>query len=159
MNYLRNNLDNSTILCYDIMFEIYQYADPMYHVFECVKNKNYDLDTIMYKRMLKHMNNILRPYGDYVLGWIDKEHYYINKNNMNDEKFKHHMIYALHGYKDVFFMDFRRIPYMICGLDSREPHYNRYKMFWDLQLVYGEDNEEINFNMSLEYLYTLWKKL
>lgn len=160
MDYLRQNLNNSKILPYDIMYEIYQYADPMYTILESIKNKNYDLDSIMYKRMLNHINKLLPPYANYILGSPYREHYFIDRNNMNDEQFKYYMIYEDHGYKHVFFYNFRRIDYIICGLDSRESNFNKYKMICDLEYIYKQNIYD-NFlsKLSIKELYQLWCKL
>lgn len=48
MNYLKNNLDNSLILPYDIMKDIYEYADPLYGVRQQIENKEYDLEEIYF---------------------------------------------------------------------------------------------------------------
>ena len=59
MEFLKNNLNNSSILNYDIMKMIYEYADPMVEIRKQINNREYDLDEIMYNRMKSKILNKL----------------------------------------------------------------------------------------------------
>jgi hypothetical protein len=48
MNFLKQNLDNSLILPFDIMNDIYEYADPLYAIRKQIENKDYDLEEIYF---------------------------------------------------------------------------------------------------------------
>lgn len=111
MDYLLQNLNNSKILPYDIMYEIYQYADPMYSIVKSIKNNNY-------------------------------------------------MIHANNKSKDIYFYNFKRRPYIICGLDSRGILFNKVQMIWDLQITHSKNIlEEFILKLSIEEIYQLWCKL
>jgi len=57
MNYLKANLDNSLILPYDIMLDIYEYCDTLQHIRPLIKNGREYLKNIMCRRMEKIAND------------------------------------------------------------------------------------------------------
>lgn len=111
MNFLKQNLDNSLILPFDILNDIYEYADPLLHIRKQIENKEYDLDEIMYKRMklwiLKDNKLAFRVGMYYVLRDNDNE-YLINHRNIDDIKLKNVILNAKNGYKDFYLWKHKR---------------------------------------------------
>jgi len=120
MNYLKKNLHNS-ILPYDIMRLIYEYADPLLAVIKQIENAEYDLDELMYqkmkKMMLKHFT--LDSYISFHEG-LHNDYYgdeiVIDIHNIDNSIFKDVILNYSNGYKQLFLWRHKR-PTSICGLN------------------------------------------
>ena len=104
MNYLGRNLTNSKDLPYDVMKLIYEYADPLIAIRKQIKNKDYDLDDIMYRRMKKYMlNHYINDsmFREYMMNHND-EIILFNQSNIHDINFKYAIVNYNCGYKNMF---------------------------------------------------------
>ncbi len=103
MNYLKNNLENSKVLPYDVMKIIYEYADPLLAIMKQIKNKEYDLDEIMYQRMKTFIikKNQTYIYYTYYLYTANIE-LYIHRHNIHNRDLKEYLLNAREGYKELF---------------------------------------------------------
>lgn len=151
MNYLANNLNNSLTLSYDLMRLVYEYADPLNAIRKQIKNKEYDLDEIMYKRMKKHI--IKNEYDKSNISYCLHNHIgqrygfmFITNSNIDNIELKYMILNAKSGYKDLFLWKSTR-PNQICGLNPFYKSEYRYKMLEDLE-----------YKMSLEYANNITKK-
>jgi len=137
MNYLAKNLNNSSVLPYDIMKIIYEYADPLIAIRRQIENKEYDLDEIMYQRMKKIiLKNSLE--------------YDIDMDEILDKK------YIKTLYKDFYLLEYPKI----CGLYHQNIHFRKVLMIWDLQkanIYKSTDNDYNKYNMK--NVYKKWLKL
>ena len=150
MQFLNQNIDNSAILPYDIMITIYEYADVLAPIRRQIENKEYNLDEIMYNRMVKYLKNRLtNPYKTYQL--IDPVSYnqiIISHTNIDDINLKDKILNWNDGYKNVFLWKSKNTP-MLCGIESHYSlEYFRYKM--QEQLKYT------NTEISDSQLYNSW---
>lgn len=135
MNYLAKNLNNSRTLPYDIMKLIYEYADPFIAIRRQIENKEYDLDEIMYQKMIKLIN---------------KNHpVYAYANHMSN-------LTILEMYKGYFFIEYPKI----CGLNHHNMGYKKYLMILDLQYakVYKSSNKNYD-KYKMNNVYKKWLKL
>ena len=78
MNLLKSNLKYSSILPYDVMGLIYEYADPLKNIRIQIETKDYNLNNI------KDVNIIyicgLNPYKDYQVAVMLNHLYYSDKS-------------------------------------------------------------------------------
>jgi hypothetical protein len=147
MNYLYKNRNNSRKLPFDVMNIIYEYADPMIKIRKQIVNKEYNLDDIMYKRLLikikKNFSRGLSYYADF---------YEIEPNDVDNEIHKnvilnHHKQYTLY---------YERYARRVCGLDRRYNFYcQRTKIISDL----NANRKKVNNRYSTKQLYKIWLKL
>ena len=157
MEFLKQNLDNSLILPYDIMREIYEYADSFSGIRRQIENKEYDLDEIMYKRMkTKIQNEYLNHNRDYVVDFYGGGNYiFITHETINSPNMRNSLINGKNGYKDFYLWKHKRHTH-ICGLEPNFPLWYREMMIKDLKVVNPEQRYEIK---SIKQLYKLWIKL
>ena len=159
MNYLAKNLNNSSVLSYDIMKIIYEYSDPLIDIRKQIENKDYDLDEIMYQRMKKYIikNSSHIETLNYMMT-TEKDLILIHKHNIHNRNFIKYFLNAKCGYKDFFLWKTTR-PTPVCGIiinNSQHKTYIKYKMKQDLTYV----NNETNYNKySKKQLYKKWLKL
>ena len=148
MNYLYKNRDNSRKLPFDVMNIIYEYADPMVNVRKQIVNKEYDLDNIMYKRMIKEIEKTFVG-GTY---WYNLNTDIITPNTLFEERHKQPM---LHYYRQhiLYYEKYKR---RNCGLDRRYDIYcQRTKIIIDLEA----GGVKVNTRYSTKQLYKKWLKL
>jgi hypothetical protein len=155
MEYLKNNLGNSLILPFDIMNDIYEYADTLGAVRKQIENKEYDLEDIMYKKMKKWIQEKYIVFNHSYCIADDYDRYYVDANNIDNLQLKQHLLNDKNGYKDYFLLKHKSHT-LICGL---EPNFNSwyiYQMIKDLNVV----NSNINYyDYDIQELYKLWVKL
>jgi hypothetical protein len=111
MNYLKKNLHNSQSLPYDVMKLISEYAKPYY--LKQIENKDYDLDEIMYRRMINLITKYPHRYDNDMIEFLDK-------------------LDVVDIYKGLFLQEhkFKKI----CGVYScHNIESRKYKMLCDLQ--------------------------
>jgi hypothetical protein len=150
MDYLSNNLKNSLLLPYDVMKLVFEYVDPLIDIREQIKNKDYDLKEIMYKRM---KNFLTKRY-------ITEEQIL----NLNPELIVVNNIKAtiLNKYKNVFLFKIYN-PTYICGLVSFDMKYKKVLMIEDLIFagIYKyRKYERIHYNkFKMKNVYKKWLKL
>lgn len=148
MNYLYKNRDNSRKLPFDVMNIIYEYADPMVNVRKQIVNKEYDLDNIMYKRMIKKIKKHLSLGLDYYIDFYEP----INYMNMYEES--HKQLILNHYKQHILYYERYRIH--ICGLHKRYNIYcQRTKIIIDLEA----GGVKVNRKHSTKQLYKKWLKL
>ena len=147
MNYLYKNRDNSLYLPFDVMNIIYEYADPIVKIKKQIINKEYNLDEIMYKRLLiKIKKDFSRGLGYYI------DFYEINPNDIYNEIHKYPMLNHYRFYT-LYYEKYRR---RICGLDTRYDLYcQRTKIIMDLVA----NGVKVNKKYSTKQLYKKWLKL
>lgn len=148
MNYLYKNRDNSRKLPFDVMNIIYEYADPMVNIRKQIVNKEYNLDNIMYKRMIKKIKRHLSLGLNYYIDFYEP----INYMNMYEEIHKQPI---LNHYKQyiLYYEKYRR---RVCGLDRRYNFYcQRTKIIMDLEA----NGVKVNKRYSTKQLYKKWLKL
>ena len=114
MNYLKNNLNNSSNLPYDVMKLIYEYADPLFAIRKQIETHDYDLDEIMYQRMKKYLvEHLILDY--YILQDDSENVISLNENNIDDRNLKNAILNYHGGYKDLLLWRYKR-QQSICGL-------------------------------------------
>jgi hypothetical protein len=147
MNYLYKNRDNSLYLPFDVMNIIYEYADPMIKIRKQIINKEYNLDDIMYKRILIEIKKrFSRGLGYYI------DFYEILPNDIYNEIHKNPILLH-HKHHILYYERYRR---RICGLDTRYNFYcQRTKIIMDLKA----NGIKINNRYSTKQLYKKWLKL
>jgi hypothetical protein len=156
MNYLYINRDNSTILPFDVMNIIYEFADPLPLIKYAIINKSYCLDDIMYKKMRKIIEKTFttshNDWGLYIIFYT----YFTPRNiltpsNINNENMKQDII---NYYKKLYL--FASKQNKICGL---YPHGTvgdyRYKLINDI----AANGHPVNRKYSTKQLYKKWVKL
>lgn len=155
MNFLRQNLDNSLILPYDILRDIYQYSDRSYDLRNQIEKKDYDLNEIMFKRMKNHilekLDNGLNFYT--IINAKEGTYNQINRNNIDDSSLRR--IIMNDGYKDCFLWKHRRHTH-ICGLEPNFPMWYDAMMIKDLKVAYPQASYG---GFTRKELYNLWVKL
>jgi hypothetical protein len=159
MEYLAENLDNSKTLCYDILRDIYEYADPLRYIRRDINNKNYDLDEIMYKRMKKFINKKFdEGLGMYYISTFKSLNgYWITPENINDPIYKNDLIHSYNGYKQFFLWKHKRHTH-ICGLEPNFPLWYNMQMIGSIEKTYP--NSCVNYYIKpLPEIYELWKNL
>jgi len=139
MNYLKQNLDNSLILPYDIMLSIYEYADYFGNIrnqIETIDNINNYLDDIMYEKMKKHLlkYNLNNIYGSYsISNFVHEINQYdriiITLENINDITNKDKLLNWNHGYKDFFL--WKNKLNKICGIRIQDYIFNSRNYYLD----------------------------
>jgi len=156
MDTLKHNLNNSSLLPYDIMYLVYEFADNLKPIRNQIENKEYDLDEIMYRRMKKHI----------IRNWKHEFRYYylyspnsmnmieINHDNINDIKFKNNLLNDNHGYRHFFLWKVKRLT-NICGLEPSIQNEYHYQMVKDLSCIPTYNN----FSYNLKEFYQEWVKL
>ena len=148
MNELYKNRDKSRKLPFDVMNIIYEYADPMLYVKKQIVNKEYDLDNIMYKRMIKQIKKQLSRGLDFYIDFYEP----INHRNMYEER---HKQYILNHYKQ-YILYYERYKRRVCGLDrGYNIHYQRTKIIEDL----NANGKKADTRYSTKQLYKKWVKL
>ncbi len=148
MNYLYKNRDNSRKLPFDVMNIIYQYADSLRLVKQQIVNKDYNLEEIMYTRILRFLENRASKGLDFYLG----PYQYASRDDMYDDKQKQPM---LNYYRKniLYYETYRK---RICGLDRRYNFYcQRTKIIMDLEA----SGHKVNSRYSTKQLYKKWLKL
>lgn len=143
MNYLKKNLHNSRALPYDIMKLISEYAEPYF--LKQIENKDYDLDEIMYKRMIKYINAYYNLY--HRISFFDKN------DMLNNESY---------GYRKIFLKEYNS--QKICGLYCNPIYhplqYRKYKMLSDLEHAKIYKNKNMNYDRyKMKNVYKKWLKL
>ena len=155
MDTLKNNLNNSSVLPYDVMNLIYEYTDTLKPIRSQLENKEYDLDEIMYRRMKKHILKICNyQLYYYVISPKKKIGIELNKNNINDIKFKNNILNDKGGYKYNFLWKVKRLT-NICGLDPSFQIDYHSQMMKDLSCIQTYNN----FSYNLKEFYKEWVKL
>lgn len=145
MNYLYKNRDNSRKLPFDVMNIIYEYADPMLNVRKQIVNKEYDLDEIMYKRIIKEIEKTFIS-GTF---WYNLNTDIVTSNTLYEAIHKQTM---LHYYRqNILYYEKYRV--RICGLDIRYNQRNRI-----MEDLYS-NGVKVNTRYSTNQLYKKWLKL
>lgn len=162
MNYLKQNLDNSAILPYDIMLSIYQYADPLYGIRRQIENKEYDLDNIMYEKMKQFIQRTFINKGyRYALSHpTEYRSIFICKQNINDISLKDALLNYSNGYKHYFLWKSKNIP-SLCGIEMYYSGYsliNEYFIYHMREQVQKINKMYYNLNDAKE-IYKLWRNL
>lgn len=156
MDTLKNNLNNSSLLPYDVMNLIYEFADNLKPIRNQIKNKEYDLDEIMYGRMKKHIiSNWRHEFGYYYLYSPNAMNSIeINYNNIHDIKFKNNLLNDNCGYRHFFLWKVKRLT-NICGLEPSIKMAYQSQMMKDLSCIQTYNN----FSYNLKEFYQEWVKL
>lgn len=158
MDTLKNNLNNSSLLPYDIMYLIYEFADNLKPIRTQLENQEYDLDEIMYERMKKHIiDKCKNQINYYVSGSYSKKLIELNNTNINDVKFKNNIINDNGGYKHKFLSKANQLT-GICGLRPNEC-FQVAKMLTDLEYAEDSIKTQIPHRYTHKKLYKLWVKL
>jgi len=159
MNYLKKNLKNSSALPYDVMKIIYLYADPLCGVIDKIENKKYDLNTIMYERMKKHLVNRSKYQIYYSLLTHTGVGIEINNDNINDINLKNNLLNDICGYKHFFLWKHKRFTH-ICGLEPSIKNEYCYRMREDLKYTESYKNNPFFYcSKNLQEIYQEWLKL
>ena len=151
MNYLYKNRDNSRKLPFDVMNIIYEYADPMIQIRKQIVNKEYNLDIIMFERMVKYIKNEFSGGLTFYLNYYEE----INENNIYIHK------QSILNYYKRYILYNALLRTRICGLDRRYNFFSqnylsqRTKIIMDLEL----NNIKVNNKYSTKQLYKKWLKL
>lgn len=164
MEYLKQNLDNSLILPYDVMKIIYEYADHFAPIRKQIENKECDLDEIMYNRMKKHLKN--RFINNILYYQISHPVFYnsifIDATNIDDIDLKDKLLNWNHGYKNYYLWKSKNTP-MLCGIETHySPHcmtseYFRYKMIAQLEIANPDYKDTyVLCMMSSSDIYEIW---
>jgi uncharacterized membrane protein len=155
MDTLKNNLNNSSVLPYDVMNLIYEYADPLKNIRKQIENQEYDLDEIMYRRMKKHIiDKCKKQINYYVSGSYSKKLIELNNTNINDVNFKNNILNDKGGYKYNFLWKVKRLT-NICGLEPSFQIDYHSQMMNDLSCIQTYNN----FSFNLKEFYQEWVKL
>lgn len=158
MEYLAENLDNSNILCYDILRDIYEYADPLRYIRRDINNKNYDLDEIMYKRMKRFISdNYIHYHRDYAINCDEENMFFVGRENINNPELKNIILYGKNGYKNSFLWKHKRHTH-ICGLEPSIRIWYKPQMITAIDINYPYSDEDY-YSKSLSEVYQLWKNL
>jgi hypothetical protein len=166
MEYLKQNLDNSLILPYDVMKTIYEYADSFAPIRRQIENKECNLDEIMYNRMKKFITsryiiaNHTYMLSNYDAGVVST--FVIGHYNIDDIELKDKILNWNHGYKDFFLWKSKNTP-MLCGIETHyspktlTSEYFRYKMIEQLEITNTEyKHTYVLCMMSSTDIYDLW---
>lgn len=145
MNYLKKNLHNSIALPYDIMKIISEYAEPYY--LKQIENKDYNLDDIMYRRMINLNIKCSYRFFDYSYRYFD--------NDFIEVLDKLGIVYM---YKNYFLQE-NEIK-KICGLNHHNLGYRKYLMILDLRhaKIYKSTNTNYE-KYKMKNVYKKWLKL
>lgn len=156
MNYLKNNLENSKVLPYDVMKIIYEYADPLLAIMKQIENKEYDLDEIMYQRMKKFIIRNDIHYSYYL--YTANIELYIHRHNIHNRDLKEYLLNARSGYKELFLSEHKLNK--ICGLYNHNLNYKKIRMICDLRCanIYKRRNTNCN-EYKIKNVYKKWLKL
>ena len=161
MDTLKNNLNNYSLLPYDVMNLIYEFADPLKKLPKQIENKEYDLDEIMYRRMKKHIIKREFKYRNsyIIIGWNFIDTIEINDISINDIKYKNHLLNEVGGYKQLFLSKVKRLTY-ICGLNPKLK--DEYSRIMTLHTHYSEAYTKNPYSYrsnTLKEFYQDWVKL
>jgi hypothetical protein len=158
MDYLYKHRDNSRKLPFDVMNIIYEYADPFLAVKKQIVNKDYDLEEIMYKRILRFIKDRISRGLEFYIDFYEP----ITHINMYNKKHKQVMLYDYREYT-LYSETYRKR--RICGLDIRYEHFlerdkiilemERDKIIMDLEA----NGHKVNRRYSTKQLYKKWLKL
>ena len=143
MNYLAKHLNNSLELPYDVMKLIYEYADPLIDVRKQIETKEYDLNELMYQRMMTLINNNHLVYHRV---YDDLHH---NDLLVNPS--------ILELYKGYFLIEYPKI----CGLyNYNNMGYKKFLMICDLRhaKIYKSTNTNYD-KYKMKNVYKKWLKL
>ena len=155
MDTLKNNLNNSLLLPYDVMSLIYEYADTLKPIRNQIENKEYDLDEIMYGRMKKHIiKNCRNEISYYLTTPKSMNMLEINNHNINDIKLKNNLLNDNQGYRHFFLWKVKRLT-NICGLEPSIKNEYQYQIMKDLSTIPTYNN----FSYNLKEFYQEWLKL
>jgi len=135
MNYLAKNLNNSLALPSDIMKVIYEYADPFIYVRKQIETKEYDLDKIMYKRMINliNANHLVYNYANDMINFT-----------------------ILDMYKNYFLIEYPKI----CGLNHPNLQFRKFLMICDLRHANIYKSTNTNYDKyKMKNVYKKWLKL
>jgi hypothetical protein len=157
MNYLYKNRDNSRKLPFDVMNIIYEYADALRLVKQQIVNKDYDLDEIKYKRMIREIEKyFMMPSRIYAYGYV------IHNGNICIEVTPTNM-YSISKTDLVYWYKFihscddlyqRRM--VICGVGiNYDGEYSRESIIRSLEA----NGHKVNRRYSTKQLYKKWLKL
>jgi hypothetical protein len=164
MNYLKQNLDNSLILPYDVMRTIYEYADFFAPIRRQIENKECNLDEIMYNRMKKRIKTqLINTYPSYQVSHpVSYNSIFINATNIDDISLRDKLLNWNHGYKHYYLWKAKNTP-MICGIETHyspkclTSEYFRYKMIAQLETANPEyKHTYVLYMMSSTEIYDLW---
>lgn len=170
MEYFKKNLDNSTILPYDVMRTIYEYADANMGIRRQIENGECNLDDIMYERMKRYiLKTFITQYYSYMLSKYDENGYeniIITNENINDPKLKDKMLNWKHGYKHYFLLKSQKPP-SICGIETYyskcylNEAYFRYCMLEQVKVLNADEKAPyVRYDLkSTSQLYKLWIKI
>jgi hypothetical protein len=154
MNYLYKNRDNSRKLPFDVMNIIYDYADYFRLVKQQIVNKDYNLDEIKYKRMIreieKYFINSYNGWYEYNLTNKYNRSIFVTPHNIHTIKKK----YMLSHYDWLFNIN-KQKRYKICGLDKDYLYSYRNSMISSLEA----NGDKVNRRYSTKQLYKKWLKL
>lgn len=154
MNYLGKHLNNSSILPYDIMAQVQQYADPLFAIRNQIENKDYDLDEIMYQRMKTYIKQMPFVRISYELN--HKEYgkklikIKLNNSNIDNRAYKDAILNYHCGYKNLFLWRHKRFP-SICGLEPNFPNEYNYQLGKFIEINGGSAS-----NKNIQQLYKEW---
>lgn len=174
MNYLGKHLNNSSILPYDIMAQVQQYADPLFAIRNQIENKDYDLEEIMYQRMKTYIKQMPFVRISYELN--HKEYgkklikIKLNNSNIDNRAYKDAILNYHCGYKEyILRSNLRKINEdMICGLNpyQKELDFEKSINLVDKKLIenifysYRQEKHGVCFNTYyVKELYKIWVKL
>jgi hypothetical protein len=150
MDYLYKHRDHSRKLPFDVMNIIYEYADAMMKIRKQIANKNYDLDEIKYKRMIREIeNNFINSNNEYEMIWRDN-YIVVNPSNIHNIEKKH-----IISYYNYLFNITRQKRYKICGLDPDYLCSYRSSIIRSLEA----SGHKVNNKYSTKQLYKRWLKL
>ena len=136
MNYLKKNLHKSRALPYDIMKLISEYTEPYF--LKQIKNKDYDLDEIMYQRMRKII--------------IENPMFFIFISEVFDK------LDIVDMYKNYFLQEHKIEK--ICGLNHHNLSYRKYLMICDLRHAKIYKSTNTNYmKYKMNNVYKKWLKL
>lgn len=159
MNYLKNNLENSKLLPYDIIKLIYEYADPLIAIRRQIENKEYDLDEIMYQRMKNFIIKKNQTYIHYTY-YLYTANIYIHRHNIHNRDLKEYLLNAREGYKALFLREHKLSK--ICGsnFNNHQLDYKKFLMIKDLRRakIYKRQNTICN-DYKMKNVYKKWLKL
>ena len=155
MDTLKNNLNNSSLLPYDVMNLIYEYADTLKPIRTQLEKKEYDLDEIMYGRMKKFIiNKCKNQIYHYLCPPNSMNMIEIDNNNIHDIQFKNNLLNDNQGYRHFFLWKVKRLT-NICGLEPSIKNEYQYQMMKDLSCIQTYNN----FSYNLKEFYQDWVKL
>jgi hypothetical protein len=159
MNYLKQIYNSFIIITNNFLTKFYCYVDPLYLIKKQIINKDYDLNTIMYKRMEKLILKSIpkKIVFDYLIH-IPYTNSCINVNDcrVDNKHFKEIIMLAVKQYREQQLWNINRQTY-ICGLNPLFTYCYKSVMINDLNNI-DKLNENYN-TYSKQEIYKLWVKL